>query len=106
MPNSETINGPRRGWNLSRAQIAERLEATPQKHLVIVHEGPEHDVSREWVSNAADIDGAKVVWAREIPGRDLGPLLDYFRERKVWVVDADADPPRLEPYSGGGAGLH
>jgi len=41
LPNSETINGPRRGWNLSRAQIAERLEATPQKHLILVREGPE-----------------------------------------------------------------
>ena len=103
LPNSETINGPRRGWNLSRAQFAARLEATPQKHLVIVHEGPEHDPTREWVSNAADIDGAKVVWAREIPGRDLGPLLDYFHDRKVWVVDADADPPQLQPYRGDAA---
>jgi len=108
LPNSETINGPRRGWNLSRAQFVERLEATPQKHLVIVHEGPGHDPTRLWVSNAADIDGAKVVWAREIPGRDLGPLLDYFHDRKVWVVDADADPPQLEPYRGDAAaqGLH
>jgi hypothetical protein len=108
LPNSETINGPRRGWNLSRAQFAERLEATPQKHLVIVREGPDHDLTREWVSNAADIDRAKVVWAREIPGRDLGPLLDYFHDRKVWVLDADAAHPQLEPYSGDGVaqGLH
>ena len=62
----------------------------------------------EWASNAADIDAAKVVWARDIPGRDLRPLLDYYRDRKLWVVDADAAHPQLEPYSGDGVaqGLH
>jgi hypothetical protein len=90
---------PRRTWNLARAQIAEGLTATPEKHLIIVHYSPEHVVHYEWVYNAADIDGSKVVWARYVPGRDLKPLLDYYHDRKIWVVEADADHPQLEPYS-------
>jgi hypothetical protein len=98
LPGTEIVNAPRRGWNLSRAQIAGQLQATPQKHLVIVRYAPGHDVSHEWVYNAAEIDAAKIVWAREIPGRDLKPLLDYYRDRRVWLVDADAASPQLKPY--------
>jgi len=28
----------------------------------------------------------------------LKPLLDYYRDRQIWVVDADAAHPRIEPY--------
>ncbi len=83
---------------VSRARIVKQLEATPGNHLVWLRYAPEHDVLYEWVYNAADIDHAKIVWAREIPGLDPKPLLDYFRGRKVWVVEADTSPVQLEPY--------
>jgi hypothetical protein len=60
-------------------------------------------VLNEWVYNAADLDDARIVWAREIPGRDIKPLLDYYHDRKIWVLDADADHPQVEPYSGSDA---
>jgi len=85
-------------WNLARARLARQLQATPGLHLVIVHYRESHPAWAEWVYNAADIDASKIVWAREIPGQDLAPLLAYFRGRKVWLLEADASPPRLQPY--------
>jgi hypothetical protein len=67
--------------------------------LVIVRCSPGHRPHREWVYNSADIDHSKIVWAREIPGVDLAPLLAYCSNRKVWVVDPDAVPPVLLPYT-------
>jgi hypothetical protein len=98
---AETIKQPplAEGWNVSRAHIIKRLEATPDFHLVIVRYTEHHALDDEWVYNAADVDHSKVVWAREIPGRDLQPLLDYYRDRRIWLLDADAAPPQLKPYS-------
>jgi hypothetical protein len=59
---------------------------------------PNHDVHDEWVYNDAVIDTAQLVWAREMgPQRD-GELLRYFKERKIWLVEPDASPPRISPY--------
>ena len=82
-----------------RAQFESQMNATPGENLVIVRYSPVHNSNREWVYNAADIDHAKVVWAREIPGMDIHPLLDYFRGRRVWLAQPDATPPFLIPYS-------
>jgi hypothetical protein len=85
-------------WGVTRSHIVNQLEATPGLHLAIVRYGSDHIVDNEWVYNAADIDHSKIVWARELPGRDLQPLLTYFQNRKVWLLEADTSPPRLQPY--------
>jgi hypothetical protein len=58
----------------------------------------DHNSGEEYVYNAADIDHAKIVWAREIPGRDLGPLLNYFSNRDVWLYQPDEDDGSVTPY--------
>jgi len=91
-----TIHGE--PWGISRAHMVQQLEAAPGLQLAIVRYSPDHVIHDEWVYNAADIDHSKVVWAREIPGQDLQPLLTYFSNRNVWLVEADQTPPRLKPY--------
>jgi hypothetical protein len=81
-----------------RAQFESQLNTSPGGHLVIVRYSPDHESILEWVYNAADIDHAKTVWAREIPGVDIHPLLEYFHGRRVWLVEPDAAPPRITPY--------
>ena len=85
-------------WSFDRARIVAQLEATPGGHLVLVHYQPDHSFYEEWVYNAADINNSKIVWAREIPGIDPKPLLEYFKERLVWELDADANPVQIHPY--------
>jgi len=78
-----------------RARIAAQIESNPGTDLVIVRYAPNHNSREEWVYNRADIDRAKIVWAREIPGVNMQPLLDYFRGRNVWLVEPDENPPKL-----------
>jgi hypothetical protein len=89
---------PSTPWSKARVQIADRLRSLPGKQLVIVSYTPNHNPHQEWVYNAADIDSAKIVWARAIPGVDLNPLLNYFANRKVWILYADETPSRLTEY--------
>jgi len=87
-------------WGLQRARILDKLERDGGRHLVIVRYGPKHSKQNEWVYNEADIDSAKVVWAREMDAAENRKLLDYFRERQAWLLDINRDdsPQKLAPY--------
>jgi hypothetical protein len=82
-----------------RKPVETQLAALPGEHLVLVRYSKDHNSGEEYVYNDADIDHAKTVWAREIPGMDLGPLLNYFRNRDVWIYEPDEDNGSVTPYS-------
>ncbi len=84
----------------ARAQVAAQLREMPGQQLVIVRYSAQHDPNAEWVYNRAGIDRAKIVWARDIPGVSLSPLLCYFHDRHVWLIDADSSSPKPLPYPG------
>jgi len=85
-------------WGTERAQIQAGLQQLPGKQMVIVRYTPDHYPLDEWVYNGADIDHSKVVWAREMDTADNKELIDYYRDRKVWLVEPDAHPPTVSPY--------
>jgi len=87
----------RRSWGNARQEIQAQLAASGDRHLVVVHYTPTHVYHDEWVYNAANIDASSVVWARDM-GSQNEDLLEYFHDRRVWLLEADKSPLRLEPY--------
>ena len=83
---------------MPRARLLHSLEKTPGQHLIIVRYAPSHLPDPEWVYNAADIDGSKVVWARDMDEKSNQELLQYFKNRNVWLLEPDESPPKLSPY--------
>jgi hypothetical protein len=85
--------------NLERAAILHQLREMPGEQLVLVRYRPDHDVNREWVWNRASIDSAKVIWARDMGDAQNQELLEYFRSRRAWQLDADDPAAALQPYT-------
>src|SRR5216683_5496745 len=83
----------------SRLAIAEKLQHTPGKHLILVRYDQHHNIHDEWVYNGAEIDTAKVLWARELDSQQNAKLFAYFHDRKIWLVTPDSDNTYLEPYT-------
>ena len=79
-----------------------QLLTQPGKDLVIVRYKDTHNPNHEWVYNAADIDSAEIVWARELPEGESVALREFFAGRQIWVVDADADQVEPRPYDAEG----
>jgi len=82
----------------SRALIAKKLADTPGKHLIMVRYEEDHNLHDEWVYNGAEIDTAKVLWARELDAEQNARLFAYFKDRQIWLVEPDRDNTELIPY--------
>jgi hypothetical protein len=81
-----------------RNSIDRQLAQVSGKQLVFVRYWPQHIFQDEWVSNAADIDGARVVWARDAGAAENEKLRQYYPGRRVWLLEPDARPPKLSPF--------
>lgn len=68
------------------------------RHLVVVRYEPDHDPLDEWVANVAEIDRAPVVWVRETDPTSMRRFLRDLADRRAWLMEPDAHPPRLSSY--------
>lgn len=106
-------------WNVSwygpdhfgteRDRVESSLKSLPGKQLAIVRYNSTHIPFNEWVYNDAEIDSSKVVWARDMDVVDNLELIHYYKDRRVWLVQPDSNPPTVSSYAmpvPRAAGLH
>ena len=96
LPDLVTWSSPL-AFNTPRAAIVSRLSQQTGQQLVIVCYAPTHVPAFEWVFNEADIDHAKIVWARDMGREQNLDLVRYFSQRKAWMVEPDKEPAKLSP---------
>jgi len=91
-------------WSLAllnperRVAVNAQLGQAPGKQLVFVRYWPAHIFQDEWVYNAADIDAARIVWARDLGDAENQKLIRHYPDRTVWLLEPDARPVKLTPY--------
>jgi hypothetical protein len=79
--------------------VRAELDAMPGKKLVFVrYFRPRHLFENEFVYNEADIDGARIVWARDLGSVENEKLVRYYPDRKIWMLEPEFHPPRLSKY--------
>ena len=61
--------------------------------------GESHVYHYDWVYNGANIDDQKIVWARDFDPRRNQELIDYFKDRKVWLAEVTNESAHLAPYN-------
>jgi hypothetical protein len=88
-------NGPS-----NRSRLTNKLRVTGGRHLVFVDYTPEHNpnFNDEWVYNRGDLDASRLVFARFLDLSQNKLLIDYFPDRQVWRLVADAGSLKLERY--------
>jgi len=92
-----TWSGPGR-LGVERARIEQQLEQLPGGQLVLVRYSADHSPMDEWVYNSPVIDEEKVIWAREMDAANNLEIADYYKDRKLWLVQPDATPASVTPY--------
>ncbi len=94
----EHVVWPLSFWCSSARGCRPAWKQLPGQQLAIVRYSSSSVPSEEWVYNLADIDGSKVVWAREMDATNNLELMRYYKNRKVWLVEPDTTPASVVPY--------
>jgi hypothetical protein len=95
----EDLRGKPTSWFYQRAELLQSLEQQGGRSLVIVQYLPGHPSTDEWVYNGADVDGSKVVWARDMGVEKNKELIDYFQDRRVWLLVLGPASGGFAPYT-------
>ncbi len=82
----------------SRERVQAALESRPGLQLALVRYQNDRLQPVDWVQNLADIDRQKVVWANDMGTRRNQELMNYFKDRQVWLVEPSKIPPQISPY--------
>jgi hypothetical protein len=88
-------------WSSRRAAIQASLKRDKKLSLVIVRYGREHSLQHEWVFNDANLDDSQVVWARDMGAGQNRDLVDFFRDRRIWLLNVTDGTEELVPYAAG-----
>ena len=80
------------------ARVARQLERIPGKHLVMIRYEEEINSRHDLVWNMADVDGQRIVWARDLKPEWSTIAVDYYRDRKVWLLTSTREGLVLAPY--------
>ena len=80
-----------------RAWYIRELEKTGERHLILVRNYQLTPELHVWLYNQADLEGATVVWARDLGPMENRALLEHYRGRRLWSLQADGDQVLL-PY--------
>ena len=99
MEQYETWDGINHSNPLRRVLVKRQLGGIGGKLLVFVRYWPQHHFQEEWVYNEADIDQARIVWARDLGDAENEKLLRYYPDRTAWRLEPDATPPKLSRYA-------
>jgi len=94
----ETWDNINHGNPERRIAVNRQLSEVPGELLVFVRYAPQHLFQEEWVWNAADIDGARVVWARDLGPEENQKLRSYYPARTALLFEPDARPMRVSRY--------
>jgi hypothetical protein len=81
-----------------RILVRNQLAGIPGQLLVFVRYFPQHVFQEEWVFNAADIDGSRIVWARDLGADENRKLLSYYPKRRALLLEPDREAPDLSEY--------
>ena len=91
----KVYDGKSYSWLIRKQRILDKLESDDNKYLIMVRYSDSHNVNKEWVYNRADIDNSDVVWARVLDPLENQKLFRYFKNRKIFLLQADSHSQKL-----------
>jgi hypothetical protein len=77
---------------------AQLLRSGPKQLVFVNYHLSGTQAYGEWVYNPADIDQAPVIWAQDMGPAENQKLLAYYPDRRAWLFEPNALPPRLKVY--------